>query len=135
MLEISPAAPQDLAWLAQQEHHITAQMLHRKVEAGELLLARLDVEPIGWLRWGYFWDSIPFMNHLFVLSAHRGVSVGKQLVTMWEQQMHRSGHTSVMTSSLSDESAQHFYRRLGYVDRGALLLPGEALEIIFMKDL
>ena len=41
----------------------------------------------------------------------------------------------VMTSSQSDEKAQHFYRKLGYSDVGSLTLPKEPLEIIFMKKL
>lgn len=40
-----------------------------------------------------------------------------------------------MTSSMSDESAQHFFRKLGYRDAGALLLPDETLEILFLKTL
>jgi hypothetical protein len=49
--------------------------------------------------------------------------------------MRQAGHTQVLTSTLADESAQHFYRRLGYVDCGGLLLPGEATEIFLRKDL
>ena len=49
--------------------------------------------------------------------------------------MRALGHRRVLTSTLSNERAQHFYRRLGYRDSGALLLPDEALEIILMKDL
>lgn len=40
-----------------------------------------------------------------------------------------------MTSTQSDETAQHFYRKLGYVDAGALLLQDEPLEIILTKAL
>ncbi len=40
----------------------------------------------------------------------------------------------VMTSSLSNEAAHYFYRKLNYVDSGALLLPEEPLEIIFCKE-
>lgn len=40
-----------------------------------------------------------------------------------------------MTSTLSNENAQHFYRKLGYRDSGGLLLPNEPLEIIFVKNL
>jgi hypothetical protein len=40
-----------------------------------------------------------------------------------------------MTSSLSAESAQHFYRKLGYTDAGCLFLPGESAEIFFLKQL
>jgi hypothetical protein len=49
--------------------------------------------------------------------------------------MQKRGHGMIMTSTQSNEQAQHFYRRLGYQDAGALLLPGEVLEIIFLKSL
>ena len=49
--------------------------------------------------------------------------------------MRRAGYTRVVTSTLADEPAQHFYRKLAYIDSGALLSPGEALEILFVKEL
>ena len=45
------------------------------------------------------------------------------------------GYEMALTSTLSSEQAQFFYRKNGYVDCGSLLLPGEALEIILRKDL
>lgn len=56
------------------------------------------------------------------------------MVSDWERRMRDEGYRMVMTSTLASETAQHFYRKLGYVDSGALLLPNEALEIIFVKD-
>ena len=41
----------------------------------------------------------------------------------------------VLTSTLSNEQAQFFYRKNGYTDCGSLLLPEEPLEIILRKDL
>ena len=49
--------------------------------------------------------------------------------------MREAGYESVMTSTLSDELAQNFYRAIGYKDRGVLLLPDEAAELIFYKQL
>ena len=49
--------------------------------------------------------------------------------------MRVSGHEMVMTSTLSNERAQHLYRRLGYKDCGSLLMPEEPLEILFCKRL
>ena len=45
------------------------------------------------------------------------------------------GFQRVLTSTLSSENAQFFYRKNGYVDCGSLLLPGEPLEIILRKEL
>ena len=89
----------------------------------------------GWLRWNLFWDNTPFMNLLFILDEYRNKGYGKALIFHWEELMRQEGHRIVMTSTQSDETAQHMYRRLGYVDSGALLLPGEPLEIIFAKSL
>jgi hypothetical protein len=36
---------------------------------------------------------------------------------------------------MSSETSQHLYRRLGYVDCGALLLPDEPAELVFRKAL
>lgn len=49
--------------------------------------------------------------------------------------MKSKGYELVMTSSLSNEQAQHFYRKLGYKDSGSLLLDDEPLEIIFTKSI
>ena len=49
--------------------------------------------------------------------------------------MEKAGFRQVLTSTLSNEQAQFFYRKHGYADCGALLLPGEPLEIILRKDL
>ncbi len=82
-----------------------------------------------------FWDNTPFMNMLFVLETYRGIGIGKQLVTLWESEMKFLKYKLLMTSTLSNEHAQHFYRRLGYKDAGCLLLPDEPLEIIFTKEI
>lgn len=72
---------------------------------------------------------------LFVLDSQRGQGLGSALVGEWEDDAVHAGYRSVMTSSLSNERAQHLYRRLGYSDCGSLLLPGEATEILFRKEL
>lgn len=49
--------------------------------------------------------------------------------------MRDAGYTMVMTSTQSNEQAQHLYRKLGYIDTGALLLPDEPTELILSKTL
>ena len=105
------------------------------VQRGRILIAEDNGNPIGWLRWGLFWDEIPFMNMLTVLSSNRGQGIGRALVTGWEKRMSRAGHSQVLTSTLADESAQNFYRAMGYTDAGVLLLPGESSEIFLRRDL
>jgi hypothetical protein len=53
--------------------------------------------------------------------------------------MRSLGVPCVMTSAQADESAQHFYRKLGYRDAGCLILDQPPLkqpaEIFFLKQL
>ncbi len=99
------------------------------------MVAEVDGIAVGCLRWGMFWDEVPFMNLLWVVADRRSQGVGTTLVEAWEKSQVAVGHTMVLTSTVSAETAQHFYRRLGYVDCGALLLPDEATELILRKTL
>jgi ribosomal protein S18 acetylase RimI-like enzyme len=75
------------------------------------------------------------MNLLHIEESYRRHGLGKQMVEHWENLMQEAGYNTVMTSSLANEEAQFFYRKLGYRDAGSLLLPDEPLEIIFIKTL
>ena len=132
---IRAATESNLPWLKEHDRHIGEDELRESVRRGRILLAEQDGQIIGWLRWSLFWDEIPFMNMLYLLEEHRRQGLGRELVCHWEQEMLRQGHHRVMTSTQSNEEGQHFYRRLGYTDTGALLLPGEPLEIILLKEL
>ena len=122
-------------WLKTKDHHINEYTLQKKIEDKHIIIAESKGEILGWLRFGLFWDTIPFMNMLFVEETHRNKGVGKKLVQFWESEMQKQKNKLVMTSTQSDEKAQHFYRKLGYSDVGSLTLPKEPLEIIFMKKL
>ena len=137
MPDVRLAGPGDLDFLSTRDHHVSADELAAVVGRGRvLMLVDQDLsEPLGWLRWGLFWDSVPFMNLLHVVEAHRGRGLGRLLVEQWEARCGGAGYRLVLTSTLSDELAQHFYRHLGYHDAGALELPGEAPEILFRKHL
>ena len=135
MLNIRIATEKDLSFLEKNDRHIRQSEIKALVGQNRILLAEIDGETVGWLRWSLFWDNTPFMNMLYFLDDFRRKGYGRQIVEYWEKEIRQQGYDTVMTSSLSDEQAQHFYRKLGYVDSGSLLLPGEALEIIFIKKI
>ncbi len=127
---IEHARRDDLAFLIQSDSPI--RDMEAKVFRREVLVARLNGPPVGWLRFNYFWDTIPFMNMLFVLAPHRGQSIGTRLVTFWEAEMLSLGYHAVLTSTQADETAQHFYRKIGYIDVGEFLLPSEPNEELLL---
>lgn len=134
-MKIRFAEKSDIEILSTYDKHIRITELESAVSLGRVIVAEDNETLIGWLRWNLFWDNTPFMNMLFVLEQYRSCGYGKAMTAYWEKQMKTKGYDLVMTSSLSNEAAQHFYRKLNYVDSGELLLPEEPLEIIFMKKI
>lgn len=127
------ATPEESDYLVQHDHHIPPEVMAQKIAAGQVLIVRVDGKIVGWLRYGFFWDALPFMHMLFLEEAYRRRGIGSQLVAAWEARMAAAGYGLVMTSTQSDEQGQHFYRALGYQDAGGLLLPEEPLELFLIK--
>ena len=126
------------AWRA-LDGHLPRIEFDRKVR-DRLGLVLLEGERIiGILRWNLFWDEAPFCNLLYIAEDRRGQGNGSLLMARWEREMAAQGHDMVMTSTQSDETAQHFYRKLGYRDSGGFTvdIPGheQPLELIFIKGL
>lgn len=129
------ASDSDLPFLRGVDGQVSHQVLADLVSLGRVMVAAVDGVTVACLRWGMFWDEVPFMNFLWVVAERRGHGVGTTLVEAWEKSQVAAGHNMVLTSTVSAETAQHFYRRLGYVDSGALLLPDEPTELILRKPL
>jgi GNAT superfamily N-acetyltransferase len=133
---IRVATTDDLEFLLEHDRLIARELIPRKVADSRVYVATAETgEIVGWLRWGLWYDLIPFMNMLYLLEPHRRKGIGRQLVELWEHDMRERGCDTVMTSTQADEEGQFFYRKLGYVDTGVLLLPGEPAEIILRKSI
>jgi len=84
--------------------------------------------PIGIMRYNLFWDNTPFLTLIYLEAAYRGKGFGTQAILCWETEMRTLGYQMAMTSTRVDEKAQHFYRALGYLDKGALFLDHTLME-------
>lgn len=126
----------DFQYIFDNDKHVSKELIKTKIKGSEIIIVRDEENRnIGWLRYSYFWDNTPFMNMLYLDENYRSKGIGKELVGFWEREIEREGYDLVMTSTLSNEQAQHFYRKLGYKDSGSLLLENEPLEIIFTKKI
>ncbi len=125
----------DLDMISDLDTHIAKKELLSVINQRRVFAAEENGEFAGWLRFNLFWDNTPFMNMLFVLKPHRRKGIGRHLVTRGESEMKTMRYTLLMTSTLSNENAQHFYRKLSFKDAGSRLLPNEPLEIIFIKEI
>jgi len=134
-ISIEYANDKDSQWLIKNDEHVDGKTIKKKISENEIIVVKEQNKNIGYLRFGFFWDEIPFMNMLTIEEEYRKQGIGKKLVQFWEKEMKKQNHNLVMTSTLSNEEAQHFYRKLGYSDAGSLLLPKEPLEILQIKKI
>lgn len=131
---IRPAAQADLDWITAHDHHISRDTLAHSLSRSQVWLAEEAGTILAWLRWNLFWDNTPFLNMLYVLDGYRDRGIGTALITHWEQSMQQAGYTTLLVSTASDEYAQHFYHKRGYLTIGGFLLPGEPYETILAKQ-
>ena len=130
------ATNKDAKFLIEHEHSVAKELLLKKIADSLIYVMETETAFLaGWLRWGLFWDCIPFMNMLYFIEPYRRKGFGGQLVIYWEEEMKKLGFSSVLTSTQVNEDAQHFYRKLGYQDAGTLLFPGEPAELFLRKKL
>ena len=94
---------------------------------------------IGVMRYNLMWDNLPFLTLIYFDEVYRGKGFGRQAMLHWENEMRKLGYDMVMTSTQVDEQAQHFYRKLGYKDKGGLFLDNtpweQPLEMFMLKVL
>ncbi len=117
------------------DKHLPAEQFDKKVNEKQGYVLSINGKRIALLRYNLFWDNTPFLTLLYVDRNHRRRGYGRLLLEFWENDMRALGYTRLLTSTQSDETAQHFYRALGYADCGVLLAPDQASELFFSKDI
>lgn len=134
-MNIRHATKADIDILSRNDKHISKDELENLIHLGRVYLAEADGKFVGWLRYNMFWDNTPFMNMLYLLDGSRGKGYGRQLVEYWEKDMRKLGFDVVITSTASNEYAQHFYHKLGYKTIGGFSLGDDPYEVILSKEI
>ena len=122
MFEIRKVRLEDKEFWFSLDKHLSEQEFNNKVRdnRGYILLA--DNKPVGLLRYSLFWDNTPFCNLIYLNVDYQGRGLGKMLIEYWENDMKSQGYGKLLTSTQVDETAQHFYRKLGYKDCGGFVI-------------
>ena len=127
------ATASDIGILLLHDRHVSENILEQAVEARHVMVIEEDGGFAGWLRWSLFWDSIPFLNMLFLLQPFRHRGLGRTFITTWEALLRKEGYSQVMTSTQVNEEGLFFYRKLGYTDCGCLFPPNQNIMEIFLR--
>ena len=135
-MEIRLAAASELHDIQKYDSHIPARRLAACIENGLVRVLRDGEQIVGVLRYSLFWQSIPFLDLIFIDEACRGQGLGRQMMASWENAMAEQGYSHVMLSTQADEDARYFYGHLGYRRCGGFFPPDQdAEELMFLKPL
>lgn len=139
LFSMKPAVSSDVKFWLDVDHAIPPSELAAKMALERCLVIREGDIPVGIFRYTMFWDRIPFLNLILLRERHRKKGYGTLAMKQWENDMRERGNKMVLTSTRSDEKAQHFYRGRGYSDCGCLILDRtplrQPLEIFLVKTL
>jgi len=137
MVTIRYASVLDKEFWFTLDKHLNEKEFYKIVRDDRGYILLNDNKPIGLLRYNLFWDNIPFCNLIIIDNKNQGQSFGKQLIQYWENDMKSQRYKVVLTSTQVDETAQHFYRKMGYKDCGGLVMdiPGyeQPMELFLIK--
>ncbi len=139
MFSIDYATEKDRVFWRTLDEHISEDELTLKIRDHRCYIIKDCDTPVGVMRYNLFWDLIPFLNLIYFKESYRCKGFGTQAMIHWENEMRHLGHKITMTSTMVEETSQHFYRKLGYKDCGCLIkdFPPyvETMEMFMMKQL
>ena len=139
MFRMEYLTEKDLAFWKNLDEQLSEQELVLKIYEKRGYVIYDDDTPVGVLRYNLFWDIIPFLNLIYFTEPYRGKGFGTKAMLRWEDEMRSTGYQLVMTSTMVEENAQHFYRKLNYKDCGCLIKDFqpfvETMEMFMMKQL
>lgn len=139
MFTIRYVQKEDKQFWYRLDRHLPEQEFEKKVRdrQGYVLLDKESI--VGILRYNLFWDNTPFCTLLYIDEKYQGRGGGRQLMEHWEQDMRAQGYGMLLTSTQVDETAQHFYRKLGYKDCGGFVIDipkyAQPMELFLIKEI
>lgn len=138
MVSIRYVQTEDREFWYSLDKHLPEDEFENKVRNKQGYVLSENGVPIGLLRYNLFWDNTPFCTMLFIDPNHQRKGYGKMLTAHWERDMKAQGYGLLLASTQVDESAQHFYRKLGYKDCGGLIIDipeyAQPMELFLIKS-
>ena len=136
-VEVRPAGDEDLEFVG-QDRYIPDDVLQRKVHDGEVLIATLGPERVGYLRLEYLWSRVPYIALVRVTERYQRRGVGRALLAAAEHRLRSRGFDALYSSSQADEpEPQAWHRHMGFDECGVIagINQGGVGELFFRKRL
>jgi ribosomal protein S18 acetylase RimI-like enzyme len=131
------AAQADLDFVS-ADGYIPKEIVARKIDWGEVIVAEVDGQRASYLRLEYLWSIVPYIALIWVMPEQRRRGIGQAMLTFASDVLRQKGHDILYSSSQVDEPApQAWHRHMGFEECGLIagLNPGGVGEVFFRKRL
>jgi ribosomal protein S18 acetylase RimI-like enzyme len=128
------ASDTDVPFLSALSRVADAELWRAQIRDGRVLVIEHAGEAAGFIKFCVLWETLPFIEVIVVREDLRMCSIGRAAVRCWEHEMAKRALRLTLISTQSDESAQGFWRRIGYRDCGSLELPGRPAELFMFRE-
>ena len=135
MTLLRPAKLTDIDFLSCHPARPVPATVSAQIRDGRLRIIEVDGEPIGFIKFCSLWEDLPFLEVIYILPPRRKFGFGREALRLWEAEMAELKFDFVLTSTRSDEHAQHFWRHIGYSDCGVLTWGDNPSEIFMQRDI
>jgi GNAT superfamily N-acetyltransferase len=125
----------DFAFLRDFSSEPRDDRLRAQIQDGRLRIIESAEGPLGFIKFYVLWEVLPFIEVIMIRNDCRGRGIGRAAVRAWEAEMSARAFQRAITSTQADETAQCFWRRVGYQDCGSLVLPGRPVELFMYRDI
>ncbi len=117
--------------------YVSDEILQRKIEWQEIIVAEKNGVKIGFLQLEYLWSLVPYIALIKVLEKHRRKGIGRKLLEFAESFLRENNHQMIYSSSQADESSpEEWHRHIGFEECGIISGINEGIgEIFFRKNL
>ena len=115
-----------------------AEVIRRKVEQREIIVAEGAGKLVGYLRLEYLWSVVPYVALVWVVDNQRQQGIGRAMLRYLENVLRQQGHAALYSSSQANEpEPQAWHRHVGFEECGFIagINEGGIGEIFFRKDL
>jgi len=129
------AVKNDVDQVKRNELTIAGDVIETKIELGEVIVADDDRQITGILRFSWFWDYLPFISYIWVKEGFRNEYRASKMIKKLEEITAGRNYQRIMTSTQADETAQNFYRAVGFEDAGGFTMRDQPFELIMIKYL
>lgn len=129
---------EDKEFVMEMDVHVNDSQYENRVYTKTGYIIWDNNKRVGLMHYSVLWDQLPFLNLIYVAEVHRNNGIGTKAMRLWEEDMKNQGYKMVLISTQVDEDAQHLYRKLGYLECGALLMnhtPFEQPMEMFMRKI